>query len=116
MAFRSKDYFDVRGLNANGVYTGYYEDLIVAERLMKKGRVAILENAIYTEMPTTTQKIFLYEVVGGGMCICGVGDLCFKHAERWWLDVPIIAGGLGLLLLGYKKRNIFSAGSVRKFV
>ena len=103
MAFRKDDYVLTGGLMVNGLHHGYYEDHIIASKLKELGRAVILEDPVFTEIPTTTQKIVVGKMVSMGLIATGVVDAALN--KRYYIDIPLMVAGSIFLYFIYKKRG-----------
>lgn len=103
MAFRRGDYVLTGGLIVNGLHYGYYEDHVIASKLKELGRAVILEDPVFTEIPSTTQKIVIGKALSGGLITAGLVDAVLNR--RYYIDIPMTIAGAVFLYLIYKKRG-----------
>lgn len=114
LAFRKSDYALLDGLVVDGIYRGYYEDYILVSRLKKKGRSVLLDNPVFTEIPTTTQKIVAGQMISLGMIVGGILDAFYKR--RYIIDIPLIVSGTIFLYIVYRKRGILNIEKLSRYI
>ena len=97
MAFRKSDFLKSKGLSVDGI-PAYYEDYIIAKRLSKYGKFLILDEPVYTSLPSTTQIISFERILGASLLLISL----FSRKYRIILSLS----GLSFLLSSYTIRSI----------